>query len=62
MLDGETIMENASTNAETVATNLAQLLRFDAVKTKQRCDGFLSHFSKFNELPLPEKNWTPCSC
>ena len=55
-------MENASTNAETAATNLAQLLRFDAVKTKQRCDGFLSHFSKFNELPLPEKNWTPCSC
>ena len=48
----EKTIENASTNAETVATNWTQLLRSNAVKTKRRCDGFLRHF-KFNELPLP---------
>ena len=32
ILDRETTIENASTNAEIVATNLAQLLRFNAVK------------------------------
>ena len=36
ILDRETATENASTNAETVATNLAQLLLFNAVKTKRR--------------------------
>ena len=54
ILDGETTIENASTNAETVTTNLAQLLRFNAVKTKRICDGFLRH-SKFNEPTLPVK-------
>ena len=54
ILDGETTTENASTNAETVTTNLAQLLRFNAVKTKRICDGFLRH-SKFNEPTLPVK-------
>ena len=51
ILDEETITENASTHAETEATNLAQLLRFNAVKTKRRCDGFLKD-SKLNESPL----------
>ena len=55
ILYGETIIENALTNAETVVTNLAQLLRFNAVKTKQRCDGSLMHSSKFNEPLLPLK-------
>ena len=54
ILYGETI-ENALTNAETVVTNLAQLLRFNAVKTKQRCDGSLMHSSKFNEPLRPLK-------
>ena len=35
--------------------NLTQLLRFNAVKTKQGCDEFSRH-SKFNESPLPVKN------
>ena len=51
ILDEETTIENASTHAETEATNLAQVLRFNAVKTKRRCDGFLRH-SKLNEPPL----------
>ena len=54
ILDGETIIENASTKAERVATNLAQSLPFNAVKTKRRCDGFLRH-NKSNEPPLPVK-------
>ena len=55
ILYGETIIENALANAETVVTNLAQLLRFNAVKTKQRCDGSLMHSSKFNEPLRPLK-------
>ena len=55
ILYGETIIENALTNAETVVTNLAQLLWFNAVKTKQRCDGSLMHSSKFNEPLRPLK-------
>ena len=54
ILDGERALENASTNAETSATNLVELLRFNAVKTKRICDGFLRH-SKSNEPPLPVK-------
>ena len=54
MFDGETTIEKASVNAETVATNLAQLLQFNAVKTKRSCDGFLEH-SKSIELPFPLK-------
>ena len=54
ILDREKTIEIAWTNAETVATNLAQLLRFNAVKTKRRCDGFLRQF-KSNEPHLPIK-------
>ena len=54
ILDRETTIEDASTNAETVATNLAQLLGFNAVKTKRICDGILRD-SKSNEPPLPVK-------
>ena len=54
ILDGELAIENLSTNAETATTNLAQLLRFTAVKTKRGCDGFLRH-SQCNEPPLPVK-------
>ena len=61
VLDGETTTENASTNAETAATNLAQLLQFNAVKAKTRCDGLLRH-SRSPINPLSDKNWTPCSC
>ena len=55
ILYGETIIENALTNAETVVTNLAQLLRFKAVKTKPRCDGSLMHSSKFHQPLRPLK-------
>ena len=54
ILDGETAIENAWTNAETVAANLAELRRFNAIKTKRRCNGFLRH-SKSNLPPLPVK-------
>ena len=37
-----------------MATNLAQLLQFNSVKTIQKCDGFLRH-SKSNESPLSVK-------
>ena len=41
IIDGETTIDNATTNAAKVATNLALLLRFNVVKTKRRSDGFL---------------------
>ena len=51
ILNEKVTIENAWTNAEKMATNVAQLLQFNAVKTKQRLDGFLSQF-KSNEPPL----------
>ena len=51
ILNKEATIENASTNVEKMATNLAQSLQFNAVKTKRRHDGFLSQF-KSNEPPF----------
>ena len=52
IIDGETTIDNTTTNAAKAATNLAQLLRFNAVKIKWKSDRFLRH-SKSNEPPLP---------
>ena len=54
IIDGETTIDNASANAAAVATNLAQLIRFNSIKTKRRSDGFLRH-SVTNEPPLAVK-------
>ena len=61
IINDKTAIDNATTNAAKVARNLAQLLRFNAVKTKRRSDGFLRH-SKSNELPLPVSTGLHGSC
>eukprot|EP00794_Sanderia_malayensis_P004251 gene4251-4816_t len=54
IIDGESSFEDMSPFAESIAVNLAQLLRFNAVKTKRRSKGYVRH-SRNNEPPLPVK-------
>ena len=54
IIDGKTTIEKASSNAAAIATNLAQLIKFNALKTKRRSNGFLRH-SITNEPPIATK-------
>ena len=55
ILEGTSQHQQVSGNTHAIAVNLSQLIRFNALKTKQRLRD--SHFrhSKANEPPLPIK-------
>ena len=53
ILEGATHYDNTSKGTEIVALNLAQLLRFSAIKHKRRDEAINRRHSKMNEPPLP---------